>query len=726
MRRLLTPFALSLLLFAGCKHAEEPIQTGKDWPAYGGNAAGNRYSPLDQINAGNVKNLKVAWMYNAAEPVDKNSKKKEDVKAIQCQPIVIRGIMYGTTPELKLFAVNAETGAQLWKFEPKKDEQRFNTNRGVTYWENGDDKRILYSCGANLYEVNAKDGKLMNEFGKNGIVDLHEGLGTNLGHDVESLSVSATTPGVIYKNTFIIGSSVLETGDAAPGHIRAFDVVTGKLKWVFHTIPQPGEPGYETWPKNAYRHFGGNNSWGGMTVDDNRGMVYVATGSPSNDFYGEGRAGMDLYGNCVLALNAETGKMKWYFQTVHHDLWDRDLPCAPNLGTIKGDNGKMQDVVVQTTKDGLVYVLDRDKGTSLFPIEERPVPTNGLPGEHAYPTQKYPLKPAPLSHQLFTEADITNLTPEAHAFIKQRFDELHVANKFTPPNVKGILFFGCSGGAEWGGNAIDPDGVFYQNTNDEAWEMEMVDTVTRNKQLANLSHGNALYVTNCAVCHGQDKKGSMPEFPSLINIGKKRSADDIQLLVKNGSGRMPSFKASLSDQDRTAIIGYLLNNEIILPKLKTAKTAPGAKEVAPDFPYRPLYVKRIWHVLTDKDGYPAIKPPWGTLNAIDIKTGNYLWRVPLGEYPELTKKGILPTGTASYGGPLVTASGLLFIAGTKDEKIRAFDKKTGKIVWEYQLPAGGFATPVTYEINGKQYIVIAAGGARGQKPGGNYIAFALP
>ncbi|MDB5112830.1 MAG: pyrrolo-quinoline quinone [Mucilaginibacter sp.] len=718
-------FAFALLLLAGCTRTEDPIETGKDWPAYGGNSMGNRYSPLSQINAANVKNLKIAWMYNAAEPINPKQK-TQDVKAIQCQPIVIRGVLYGTTPELKLFALNAETGKQLWKFEPKKNEQRFNTSRGVTYWENGDDKRILYSCGSNLYEVNAKDGKAVTGFGKNGIVDLHEGLGTNLGHDVENLSVSATTPGVIYKNTFIIGSSVLETGDAAPGHIRAFDVVTGKIKWIFHTIPQPGEFGYDTWPPNAYRHIGGANSWGGMTVDNKRGMVYVATGSPASDYYGEGRTGMNLFGNCVLSLNAETGKLKWYFQTIHHDLWDRDLPCPPNLGTIKRADGKSQDMVVQTTKDGLVYVLDRDKGTSLFPIEDRPVPQKALPGEHPWPTQRYPLKPAPLCDQVFTAADITNISPEAHDFIKKRFDEIHSDNKFTPPSVKGTLLFGVSGGAEWGGNAIDPDGVFYQNANNDPWEMEMVDTVTRNKNLSKLSHGNALYVTNCAVCHGQDRMGSIPEFPSLVNIGKKRTADDIKELLKTGSGRMPSFKTSLSDQDRNSIVGFLLNNEVKLPNLLTAKTAPGSKEVASDFPYRPLYVKRIWRVLTDKNGYPGVKPPWGTLNAIDLKTGNYLWRVPLGEYPELVKKGIRNTGTPNYGGPLVTASGLLFIAGTKDEKIRAFDKKTGKVIWEYQLPAGGFATPITYEMNGKQYIVIAAGGARGQKPGGNYVAFALP
>jgi quinoprotein glucose dehydrogenase len=706
----------SIFMFSAGEKSSGP---GSDWPNYGGNKAGNRYSPLDQINIENVTKLEVAWMYDASEQPDPANPGKQRNRAIQCQPIVVNGILYGTTPELKLFALKAGTGEQLWKFEPNKND-RLNSNRGVMYWENGEDKRILYTVGASLYAVNAETGKIVSSFGKEGRVDLHEGLSTNMDHDVSKLSVTATSPGIIHNNTLVMGSSVSESGDAAPGHIRAFDVVTGKLKWVFHTIPQPGEFGYDTWPKDAYKKIGAANNWSGLSLDEKRGIVYFGTGSPASDFYGGERKGSNLFANCIMALDAETGKMKWYYQTIHHDLWDRDHPSPPNLTTITF-HGKKTDVLVQATKDGVVYVLDRDKGTSLFPVEERKVPTNGLPGEHPYPTQRYPVKPLPFSRQVYTENDITDISPEAHAYVKERFLKIKTDNKFTPPNTTGTLLFGYSGGAEWGGNAIDPDGIFYQNSNDEPWELTMMEAKQKPSE-APRTAGNALYMTNCSACHGQDKKGSGPELPALVDIGKKLRPDAIKSLLKTGSGRMPSFQ-HLTDKEHDAIINFLLNTETepkfaAKPKSSTAKENNG-------FPLKPAYVTKSWQRFTDQDGYPGIKPPWGTLNAIDLKTGDYLWRVPLGEYPELTKKGIPITGTDSYGGPLVTAGGLVFIAGTQDEKIRAFDKKTGKTVWEYQLPAGGFATPITYEVAGKQYVVIAAGGGRGQKIGGNYIAFAL-
>jgi len=713
---------LGLLLVGGCTNSETSMEPGRDYPVYGGNKAGNRYSPLDQINTSNVRHLRVVWMYNAAEPLDTNDSKQQRAREIECQPIVINGFLYGTTPELKLFALKAGTGEQIWKFDPKT--RRLNVSRGVAYWEKGDDKRILYTVGPNLYAINAKDGKMIADFGKNGIVDLHEGLSIGQDHDVSSLSVTSTSPGVVFKNIFIVGSSVSEAGDAAPGHIRAFDVISGKLLWVFRTIPQPGELGYDTWPKGAYQEIGGANNWGGLVVDEKRGTVYFGTGCPSSDFYGGNREGINLFANCIVALNASTGKLIWYYQTIRHDLWDRDIGCPPNLTTIT-HNGRKIDVVVQSTKDGLVYVLDRDKGTSIFPVEERPVPTVGLPGEHLWPIQKYPLKPLPLSRQVFTEADISDISPEAHDYIKSQFMQFRSDNKFTPPSTKGTLGMGYSGGAEWGGNAIDPDGIFYQNANDNPWVLQMVDTATRNKELASVSRGNALYIANCSACHGKDRKGSGTEFPNLVDIGKRRTFDEIQSIVKSGSGRMPSFQ-HLSAQDRTTVVNFLLNPWAARQAVGDHKEARTSKAVTKKaFGFKPTYVIKEWRKLFDPNGYPGIKPPWGTLNAIDLNTGNYLWRVPLGEFPELTKKGIPITGTESYGGPIVTAGGLVFIAGTRDEKTRAFDKKTGKVVWEYQLPAGGFATPITYEVDGKQYIVIAAGGARGLKPGGNYIAFSL-
>jgi len=709
------------------------MEVGEDYPVYGGNKAGNRFSPLDQITKENVSSLEVSWMYNAAEgsEIDESGR---GAKEIQCQPIVVDGVLYGTSPELELFALNASTGKEIWKFKPGEDEGRYivNTNRGVAYWRNEKDRRILYTVGANLYAIDADNGKLISSFGNNGTVDLRKGLLPDEEYDIEALSVNATSPGIIYNNTFILGSAVFETGNSAPGHIRAYDVLTGEMKWIFHTIPRPGEIGYDTWPKDAYKEIGGANSWSGFSLDEKRGVVYLGTGSPSFDFYGGNRKGKNLFGNSVLALDAETGGLKWYYQTIHHDLWDRDLPSPPNLTTIE-HNGEMVDVAVQATKDGLIYVLNRDTGESIFPVEERPVPTDGLPGEYPYPTQKYPTKPLPLSHQVFTEDIITDRTPEAHAFVKDIYDQFRTDHKFTPPSVEGTLAFGYSGGAEWGGNAIDPDGILYQNSNNDPWVLQLIDTTTQNKAFNSLSKGNGLYLKNCAACHGQNREGSGTDFPSLKNVSDKLSKEEIVQIIKFGSGRMPAFQ-QISENDRESIVGYLFDlhafgrppvahsGEIIQGSEVKSESEPVQKK---KFGFKQRYVSKVWRKLADQDGYPEIKPPWGTLNAIDLKTGDYLWRVPLGEYTELTKQGIPITGTKNYGGPVVTAGGLIFIAATADERIRAFDKKTGKVVWEYQLPAGGFATPITYKVDGKQYVVIAAGGARGQKPGGNYVAFAL-
>ncbi len=722
-------FVAVILFVSGCTNFESSVRPGKDYPVYGGNKAGNRYSSLDQINTGNVEKLKPAWIYNSSETGSGNESMTNGSMGIQCQPIVVNGILYGTTSDLGLFALDAGTGLQIWKFQPVKDNRKFsmiNSNRGVVFWENVNDKRILYSSGSFLYAIHAENGKPVNSFGKSGMVDLHEGLSTNDDHDADDLSVTANTPGIVYRNTLIIGSSVSESGDAAPGHVRGFDIPTGKLKWVFHTVPRPGELGYDTWPKDAYKRIGAANNWGGLALDEKRGMVYFGTGSPSSDFYGGEREGKNLFGNSVVALDAETGKLKWYYQTIHHDLWDRDIPCPPNLATIKFE-GRMRDVVVQATKDGLIYILDRENGTSLFPVEERPVPVHGLRGEHPWPVQKFPIKPGPLSHQSFTEADITDLSPEAHDYVLKQFLKFHSENKFTPPDTAGTLLFGYSGGAEWGGNAIDNNGVLYQNANDDPWIVQMIDTATRNKEIATVSRGNALYIMHCSSCHGQDRRGTGSEFPSLVDIGKKRSAAVIKTILRTGGGRMPSFER-LSDQDRDAIAGFLLNpdeggeTETAYEKNVAAGPVPVKKK---EFGFKPAFVNKSWRKLTDQQGYPGVKPPWGTLNAINLSTGEYLWRVPLGEYAELTRRGIPVTGTENYGGPLVTAGGLVFIAATRDDKIRAFDKKTGKVLWEYRLPAGGFATPIAYEVRGKQYIVIAAGGGRGEKTGGNYIAFAL-
>lgn len=693
-----------------------------DWPVYGGNNKGNRYSTLDQINTSNVKDLEVAWMYDASDV----RKEGERPRQIQCQPLVVDGILYGTSPKLKLFALKADTGEELWKFDPSAKAQGYNSSsRGITFWQSGDDKRILYAAGSYLFAVNATTGNLIESFGENGKLDLHIGL-DNERYDIKDLVITATSPGVVYGDILILGSTVSESGDSLPGHIRGIDVRTGKLVWIFHTIPEPGEFGYDTWPKDAYKKFGGVNNWAGMVLDKKRGVVYMGTGSPSVDFYGGDREGANLFANCILALDAKTGELKWYYQVIHHDLWDLDISSPPNLVTVKKD-GKTIDALVQVTKDGLIYVLDRDTGISLFPVEERPVPTNGLPGEHPYSTQKFPLKPLPLvTRQVITEADLPDSIsfPEAHKKAKERFLKTNGGAKFLPPSIEGAWYIGVSGGAEWGGSAADPEGIFYQNVNEMPWELKMVNVAEQLKKTK--SKGNSLYIKNCTVCHGQDKKGDGDMYPSLIGLEKKLSLSEIRNVLTIGRGRMPSFQ-SMSWRDRDAIIKYLLSMEESQPEDEHSDTGQEQAQKDSDFPYVPEYNRGMGGKVKDSDGYPAIKPPWGTLNAIDLNTGEYVWRVPLGEYKELTDRGIPVTGTENTGGPIATAGGLVFIAGTHDEKIRAFNKKTGEVVWEYQLPSGAFATPISYQINGRQYIVIAAGGVRGgMKPGGNYIAFALP
>ncbi|HWB92572.1 MAG TPA: PQQ-binding-like beta-propeller repeat protein, partial [Puia sp.] len=706
-------YSFLCLMIIGCRRHGANV----DYAVYGGNKQNNRYSLLRQFDISNVKDLRPAWTYNSdtsANPHD---------LMIQCQPIVVGGVLYGTSPTLKLFAVEAATGKEIWTFDPfKYAAARFNQCRGVAYWTDGRRKRIFYAAGTNLFSIDAVTGMQDDRFGRNGRISLYTGLDIN--HSVEGLYVTATSPPVIYKNILIVGSAVSESGDAAPGYVRAFDVVTGRLLWTFHSIPQPGDPGYDTWPKDTYKWMGGTNNWSGLSLDEKRGVVYFGTGAPSSDFYGGDRAGMNLFSDCVMALDASSGKIKWYYQTIHHDLWDRDIPCPPNLTTVM-HNGKSTDVVVQTTKDGLVYVLDRDSGTSLFPVEERAVPTHGLPGEHPWPTQRYPLKPLPLSHQTVTDSDLTNISPAAHAYVQRIFDQTTKApkNKFLPPDTAGTVLVGYSGGVEWGGNAVDPEGVFYQNANDAPWVLKMISMEERRKEVARLSVGHGLYVTNCSACHGADRKGNGHEIPELLHVGKRLKPAEIAGILKNGRGRMPSFQY-LPEEQRAAIIDFLVSGRGgFRVAAEHRDTAIGVAR-AP-FPYTPPYISKVWDKLTDSDGYPGIKPPWGTLNAIDLKTGDYRWRVPLGEFPELTKKGVPVTGMESYGGPLVTAGGLVFIAGTRDEMIRAFDKNTGKVVWQYHLPAAGFATPITYMVDGVQYIAIAAGGGRGLRTSGDYVAFAL-
>lgn len=718
MKKLFLPLILLLgIVLLSWVLGNDDSKVNGDWREYLGGPDRNHYSELKQIDSSNVRQLKVAWEYHT-----------QDSGQIQCNPIIVNGILYGMTASTQPFAVDAATGKEKWRKEKSPDD-RLSSSRGLVYWENGDDKRILYTKGPWLYALNASTGEKIISFGNSGRTSLKAGLGAT----AQGKMVISNTPGTVYGDLIVMPLRVSEGTDAPLGHIQAFNIKTGKLAWVFHTIPMPGEFGYETWPKNVYKNklVGAGNNWSGMAVDRKRGILYVPTGSAAFDFYGGDRKGANLFANCLLALDAKTGKRLWHYQLVHHDVLDRDPPAPPNLVTINR-NGKQVDAVVQVTKQGMVFVFDRVTGVPIYPIEERPVPASDVPGEKSWPTQPFATKPAPYARQSLTEADI-NPYSESHDSLVALFRKSRHAGPFTPLSKKGtIIFPGLDGGAEWGGSAADPDGTLYVNSNEMAWLIAIGETATE-AQMAGMSSGNRLYTTNCIGCHGPERKGNPASgYPSLVGITSKRTRDYIKNIITNGKGMMPGF-GSLDDKQKQAIIAFLAGDErdeIGLAKMQAPKTKTKAKNATKaGVKTTPAYSYRIsgYSKFLDKNGLPAVNPPWGTLNAIDLNTGEYKWKIPYGEYPELAAKGIPQTGSESYGGPVVTASGLLFISGTKDKKFRVYDKNDGKLLWETLLPAAAFATPSTYEVNGKQYIVIACGGTKlGAETGDSYVAFALP
>lgn len=713
---------LAISVMVSCKKHSSSTDNS-EWRTYAGSKDGNRYSSNEQITLANVNQLKVAWTYSS------NDKDSANRSQNQCNPVMVNGILYATSPKLKLFALNAATGEKKWLFDPaiqdtsKKNDPMayYKVCRGVVYWEdeNGENKRILYSVGSKTFAIDAENGQVIKSFGKGGYLDLTK----DLGRETKSY-VSGTTPGVIYKDVLIMGARVDESEDAAPGHIRAYDVLTGKLKWVFHTIPHPGEKGYETWPdKNAWTRLGGANNWSGMALDEKRGIVYIPLGSIGGDFYGANRKGTNLYANSLLALDAATGKYIWHYQVVHHDLWDRDLPANPNLITIK-HNGKTIDAVAQITKHGYIFMFDRTNGQPIFPIEERPVPQNALPGEQPWPTQPIPALPQPFARQHFGVEDVSDISPETHKDMLDKYKQVKYNTMFTPPSKDGDWIFpGFDGGGEWGGAAVDPvSKIMYISNSEMPWAQVMIDVPKNTDDHTLQGMGHNIYNKYCIACHGPELKGNGTSYPSLVNISKKYNEGQVSQIVANGRNMMPSFK-QISADDKKALLAFVLKLPEKEPVSRQMPKEPVSKSSANGIPY----VMNGYNRFLDKDGYPGIKPPWGTLNAVDLASGKLLWKVPLGEYPELTKKRIPITGTELYGGPLVTKGGLVFIAATKDEKIRAFDKNTGKQLWEAKLPAAGYATPATYAVDGKQYVVIACGGGKiGSKSGDSYVCFALP
>jgi quinoprotein glucose dehydrogenase len=677
------------------------------WPGYGGGPLDNRYSPLKQIDTSNVSKLKVAWTYDT----------QDGAGDPQTQPIMVNGTVYGVTPTHKIVAIDAAKGTRKWQFD--SGVRGRGANRSVMYWAGGGEHVIFASVQSFIYALNAETGEVIRSFGKDGRIDLRE----DLGRDPSKQSWVLTSPGIIYKDLLIVGGRNPEALPAPPGDIRAYDIHTGKIRWTFHTIPHPGEFGYDTWPKDAWQYSGSANSWPGMAVDTARGIVYIPTGSAASDFYGADRHGDNLFANSLLALKADTGERIWHFQAVRHDIWDRDFPSPPTLVKVKR-NGKTIDAVAQASKQGWLYLFDRVSGEPLFPLESKKYPASTVPGEAAAETQSLPTKPAPFARQLLTAGMLTNRTPEAHQWAAQQFATFQSAGQFVPLAVgkETVVFPGFDGGAEWGGSAFDPEtGLYYVNANDVVWTSSLSPAPPpRTGRGPSATTARQLYVSNCAACHRDDLTGQPPQFPSLVELRGKRTEQQVTAVIRQGGGRMPSFPG-LTAADMTAIAQYVLHGED-----KELPSAGPPTDPRIDSAYR----FNGYHKWLDPDGYPAVAPPWGTLNAINLNTGEYAWKIPLGEYPELAAKGLKNTGSENYGGPIVTAGGLVFIGATNfDRKFRAFDKRTGKLLWETTLPMSGNATPITYEVNGKQYVVIyATGGKAGRSgpSGGIYVAFALP
>ena len=695
--------SLVLLCMAyGCKEQSGNADEKSQWSEYLGGPDKNHYSALTQINLSNVTKLKQVWEY-----------KSGDSGQVQCNPIIIDGILYGVTASNHVFALDAATGKQKWRYV-QPGEASSNVNRGVTYWREGADQRILYGYNSDLYALNAETGLPIKSFGDSGKVSLRTGLEPS----AKDRFIASTTPGTLFEDLIVMPMRVGEDNDAAIGYVQAFNVKTGKLAWVFKTIPDKGMPGADTWLDSIKEkaEVGAANNWAGMAIDRKREIIYVPTGSAAFDFYGGNRIGQNLYANCLIALNARTGKYIWHYQMVHHDIWDKDLPAPPNLITVKME-GKTIDAVAQVTKQGLVFMFDRETGKPLFPIDEKPFPASTIQGEKTWPTQPIPRLPAPFARLTVTEAEISTLAENR----KELLETFRKSQKglFQPLGLTPtVVLPGADGGAEWGGAAADPEGILYVNANEMPWLFSLSATEGTAGGSQNLTPGHLLYNNNCITCHGPELKGNPASgFPSLVNIKAKLGRKEISRIITRGKGMMPGF-SNLKELQKQNIIDFLYKEE----KFEAPSVLSTAKPADAKGPYK----FNGYDKFLDNNGYPAITPPWGTLTAIDMNTGKHLWQKTLGEFKELTAKGIPQTGTENYGGPVVTAGGLLFIAATKDGMFRAYNKQTGKLLFETELPAAGFATPSTYQVNGKQYIVIACGGTKlGTKKGDSYVAFAL-
>jgi quinoprotein glucose dehydrogenase len=721
---------LSLLAVAGLilvLHSAMVAQTHSTWSDYAGASDAAQYSSLSQINRTNVSQLQVAWSYPTG-----------DGNKYLFNPIVVDRTMYVLAHDHSLVALDATTGKELW-VHPTDPKTTLITNRGINYWESADrsDRRLLFAADNFLQAIDARTGKTILNFGQNGRVDLRK----DLGRDPESLSlVQSTTPGRVFEDLLILGSATNEEYESGPGDIRAYNVRTGGLAWIFHTVPHPEEFGYETWPKDAWKTVGGANAWSGLSVDAKRGIVFIPTASPKYNFYGADRNGANLFGDCLIALNARTGKLIWYFQMVHHDIWDYDNGTAPMLLTLR-HNGKTVDAVAQAGKEGFVWVFNRETGEPLWPIEERGVPKSDMPGEVTWPTQPFPSKPPPFARQSFTVKDLSPfMEPEEREQLRKQMEGARNQGLFTPPGLTDTVEMpGNNGGANFQGAAVDPEhGVLFVVSKDLPsmlrLELNAAEPAAAGRSAE--EKGRAVYQSNCSLCHGAGLAGQPPAVPSLVDVESRFTADQILAVVSHGRGLMPA-SSKLDDANLDSLLDYLSHPERATASIKNI--VPRTETASASLPPEKLRYKSSFGFMFTSSGLPAIAPPWTTLTAYDLNRGNIEWQVPLGEVPELAEKGIKNTGSHfPKAGPVVTAGGLIF-TGTRDRKVRALDSATGRVLWEAEVGAGVEGMPAVYQIDGREYVVFCAaaqatththnlpGHPAEQAPiPGAYIVFTLP
>lgn len=670
-RRIAIPAAAALALMIAA--AQQPKRPYSTWSDYGGSADSMQYSSLKQIDKSNVDKLQLAWFHPAPGPSGRFS----------FNPLVVDGVMYVVGKDAAVVALDAATGKQIWT-HPTDGQP---TNRGFNYWESKDrsDRRLIFAVNSYLQEVNAKTGVTINTFGNDGRVNMREGLG----RDPKTMGeVQSGTPGRVFENLIIVGSAPGEGYVSPPGDIRAYDVRTGKTVWSFHTVPHPGEFGYDTWPKDAWKYIGGVNTWGETTIDEKRGIAYFPLGSPTYDLYGADRHGANLFGNCLLALDARTGKRLWHFQTVHHDLWDYDLTVAPKLLTVK-HNGKNVDIVAQATKFGFLYVFDRVTGTPLWPVEERPVPQSDVPGEKSWPTQPFPTNPPPFGRQKFTVDDVNpHVDAEERARLRDIVANARNEGLFTPLTHKGnqISTPGENGGANWGSVTADPETGMLYVRNFDAPTIHKLET---NEEVMRLSRGTtpqqglALYMTHCITCHGPNRERIT--YPATLN------AAGLVATIRTGKGEMPAFPESTLNAANVELLRAYLENPSAgaLPGRGGRAGTPAPPPVPPPPPGQIRYYGPFGNTFVAKNGLIALSPPWSELVAYDLNLGTIKWRIPIGTTPGLAAQGIKNTGSSRFirNGPVTTAGGLIFIATGPDRFVHAIDKENGKMLWETEIDA---------------------------------------